>query len=335
MTDKQAKLDDGMERIAAAIDRASSVPVSVQLRGALEFGIASGDLASGLRLPSVRAFAARLGLSPVTVSNVYAALQTAGHIEGRVGSGTFVAGGGTRVRAADMRALEDRIADLIEAGRACGLTRTELSLRVSMAPARRRRHMRIVMVGNFLEATEAYAAELRRYMRDGDRVEAATLDLLKAMPQDGIDMIAAPKTLLPDIRNALPGKPVAGVTLIPNEATRIALASVAPDARVAGYSYFPGFVAIMKSGILRFAPQVSDLTMVVRGETGEAATISRADVLIYATGADYLRDTLLPGQTAFEYRHIPEPKAVRSELLPAIEACRATLAAVDTKEDAT
>jgi len=75
------------ERLALVLDKTSSVPVSVQLRGALEYGIATGDIPPSTRLPSGRRLASHLGLSPVTVSNVYAALQEAGHVQGRVGTG--------------------------------------------------------------------------------------------------------------------------------------------------------------------------------------------------------------------------------------------------------
>ena len=44
MTQHQAIFERGMDRIIQAIDRGSSVSLSVQLRGALEFGIASGEL---------------------------------------------------------------------------------------------------------------------------------------------------------------------------------------------------------------------------------------------------------------------------------------------------
>lgn len=335
MTGKRAYFEQAVEQIAGAIDRGSSVSVSVQLRGALEFGIASGDLPEGLRLPSVRALAERLSLSPVTVSNVYASLQKAGHIEGRIGQGTFVSGSATRASAANLQALENRIAELIEMGRSCGLSRAELALRVSMTPARARRHMRLLMVGNFHDATAFYAAEIRNHLRDGDSIEAATLESLTAETINEVDLIVAPKTLLPTLRDMRPGKPVVGLTLIPNEATRVALASIASDAKVVGYSYFPGFVAIMKSGILRFAPHVGDLSMVVRDEPGAEAAIARAEVLIYATGAEYLRDRLTSSQQAFEYRHTPEMQAVRTELLPAIEARRTALTTEQTKEETT
>ena len=58
-----------MDRIIEAMDRKSSVSLSVQLRGALEFGIASGELPADARLPSVRALAARLGIPARPGSN--------------------------------------------------------------------------------------------------------------------------------------------------------------------------------------------------------------------------------------------------------------------------
>ncbi|XDA98017.1 GntR family transcriptional regulator [Sulfitobacter sp. LCG007] len=322
MTEKQAEFEPEIERIVAAIDQGSSVPASIQLRGALEFGIASGDLPDGQRLPSVRAMAKRVGISPVTVSNVYAALQTAGHIEGRAGSGTYVRasiGTDQRRRLAEVDA---RIAELIALGRDCGLTLTDLALRVTMAQPAAERPVSVLMVGNFHDATEAYAADIRAYLRDSDRIEPVTLQDLERTGADGHDLIVAPRTLLPQIRELFPKIDAVGVTLIPNESTRVALASLDPDVRVAGYSYFPGFVTIMKTGIQRFAPHVADLTMVVRGDTDEADRISGAEVVIYASGADYLRQQLRPGQAAFEYRHTPDAQSIRSELLPAIETCR-------------
>lgn len=94
MTNTPAEMEQALDRVLGALDRDSSVPLSVQLRGAIEFGIGSGILRAGTRLPSVRAMAARCGLSPVTVSGVYSALQEAGHIEARVGAGTYVSGAG-------------------------------------------------------------------------------------------------------------------------------------------------------------------------------------------------------------------------------------------------
>ncbi|ETX28604.1 GntR family transcriptional regulator [Roseivivax isoporae] len=324
MNENRAELEPSVERIVQAIDPASSVPVSVQLRGALEFGIASGELIAGQRLPSVRALARRVGMSPVTVSTVYAALQAAGHVEGRAGSGTYVRATGDTDQRRRLAEIDARVAELVALGRAAGLSPAELSLRVSMAQPAPRRPVCLLMVGNFHDATESYAADLRAHLRDGDSIAAATLADVEAGGARGHDLILAPRTLLSRLREVAPDIEAVGVTLIPNEATRVALATLSPDARVVGYSYFPGFVTIMKTGIQRFAPHVSNLTMVVRGDDDEARRIADTEVLIYASGADYLREALAPGQLAFEYRHTPDAQSVRTDVLPAIESCRRT-----------
>ena len=155
MTQHQAIFERGMDRIIQAIDRGSSVSLSVQLRGALEFGIASGELPADARLPSVRALAARLKISPVTVSNVYAALQASGLVDGRVGSGTFVSGGGSRATDGRFRQLDQQIAELLTLAKSCGVSASELAVRISMTSTARPRPVRILMVGNFTDATRA------------------------------------------------------------------------------------------------------------------------------------------------------------------------------------
>jgi GntR family transcriptional regulator len=324
MTQQQDIFERAMDRIIQAIDRKSSVSLSVQLRGALEFGIASGELPADARLPSVRALAARLKISPVTVSNVYAALQTSGLVDGRVGSGTFVSGGGSRATDGRFRQLDQQIAELLTLAKSCGVSASELAVRISMTSTAQPRPVRILMVGNFTDATRAYADELRAHLPEGDQIEAAVLEDIAAAPPRDVDLVIVPKTLLAKAREILPDVEVIGLTLIPNEATRVALASIPPDAKTLAYSYFPGFVTIMKAGILRFAPHVTQLTMKVRDEAGVAEAMQSADVVIYATGADYLRHDLQPEQVAFEYRHTPDIHAIRTEILPAIETCRAS-----------
>ena len=55
-----------------SVDRDLPVPLGVQLRGLIEYGIACGELVPGDRLPSVRELADPLGVAPMTVSQVYA-----------------------------------------------------------------------------------------------------------------------------------------------------------------------------------------------------------------------------------------------------------------------
>lgn len=325
MTRSASAVDEAFSRIARAIDRASSVPVSVQLRGALEYRIGTDEIPVGARLPSVRKLAQLLGLSPVTVSHVYAALQAAGHIEGRVGSGTYVADGkgDLRPHPDKLRELETRIDELMTLGASIGLTPAELAFRISAAPTGPRRKMRLLMLGKFHDATESYAGAIRPHLAGGDEILAQTIQDLSGHPLPQIDLVVVPRATRPEAEKLFSGIPVVGITLIPNEMTRVALASIPPEADVAAISYFADFMTIMKTGIMRFAPHVTQVTAMVRDDPALPDLLDRADVLIHSTGAEYLRTRFSPQKTAIEYRHTPDAQSIRSELLPAIEACRA------------
>jgi DNA-binding transcriptional regulator YhcF (GntR family) len=73
------------------IDPTSGTPPYEQLRSQIASRVASGDLAPGSRLPTVRALAAQVDLAVNTVARVYRELEADGVVvtEGR--RGTFVA----------------------------------------------------------------------------------------------------------------------------------------------------------------------------------------------------------------------------------------------------
>jgi GntR family transcriptional regulator / MocR family aminotransferase len=79
-----------------AADRAAPAPLTVQVVGQLRTAMTDGRLAAGERLPSTRALAATLGISRTIVTGAYAQLFAEGWIEGRHGSGTYVADGASR-----------------------------------------------------------------------------------------------------------------------------------------------------------------------------------------------------------------------------------------------
>jgi GntR family transcriptional regulator/MocR family aminotransferase len=76
-----------------AADRAGPAPITVQIVGQLRTAMTDGHLAAGERLPSTRVLAATLGVSRTVVTGAYAQLFAEGWIEGRHGSGTYVADG--------------------------------------------------------------------------------------------------------------------------------------------------------------------------------------------------------------------------------------------------
>jgi GntR family transcriptional regulator/MocR family aminotransferase len=76
-----------------AADRHASLPLTGQIATQVREALADGRLAAGERLPSTRALAATLGVSRTVVTAAYTQLFAEGWLEGRHGSGTYVAPG--------------------------------------------------------------------------------------------------------------------------------------------------------------------------------------------------------------------------------------------------
>ncbi len=93
------------------VDPHSGVPIYVQLKEQIKKAVASGLLAEGDQLPSVRELALRLTVNPNTVAKVYQELEREEVIETARGLGTFVARRredyGLKQEAALDRALEN------------------------------------------------------------------------------------------------------------------------------------------------------------------------------------------------------------------------------------
>jgi GntR family transcriptional regulator / MocR family aminotransferase len=72
------------------IDRQHATPLYQQIETYLRQSIVAGTLAPTMRLPAARQVAQDLGVSRITVENAYAALESDGLVERRIGSGTYV-----------------------------------------------------------------------------------------------------------------------------------------------------------------------------------------------------------------------------------------------------
>ncbi len=72
------------------IDAGHPTPLYHQLERAIRFAIATGKLALGDQLPTVRQLAVDLRINANTVAKVYAELERTGVVETRRGVGTFV-----------------------------------------------------------------------------------------------------------------------------------------------------------------------------------------------------------------------------------------------------
>jgi GntR family transcriptional regulator len=95
------------------IDTNHPTPIYAQLERSIRFAIATGRLAIGDQLPTVRQLAVDLRINANTVAKVYAELERVGVLETRRGVGTFVserpeeASLGRRDREKHLRELAD------------------------------------------------------------------------------------------------------------------------------------------------------------------------------------------------------------------------------------
>ncbi|WP_327047402.1 PLP-dependent aminotransferase family protein [Microbispora sp. NBC_01189] len=77
--------------VPVTVDRAGPAPLAVQVAAQLREAMRTGGLKAGERLPSTRRLAVLLGVSRTVVTDAYQQLYAEGWLEGRHGSGTYVA----------------------------------------------------------------------------------------------------------------------------------------------------------------------------------------------------------------------------------------------------
>ena len=76
--------------VIGSVDPRDRTPIYAQLDRGLRAAIATGRLAAGDQLPTVRQLAVELSVNANTVARVYVELERAGILETRRGVGTFV-----------------------------------------------------------------------------------------------------------------------------------------------------------------------------------------------------------------------------------------------------
>lgn len=312
------------------VDRDLPVPLRTQLQGLIEYGIACGELAPGETLPSVRELAEKIGVAPMTVSQVYADLKSAGLIDARPGAGTYVAGDlQTRLAGRpDTTALHRHIDQLIDESRAMGIRSAEFVALVSSRVFYRDSigpRLRIVMIGLFPDATASYARFIAARLGKAVAVEPLTI---AAIERDGnartransADLAVTFANRHREVATLVPNTKVVTVSFTPSEETRMALASLDSLASIAVVSRFPDFLPIMKTGVQRFAPHISEVTGATIETPGLDALIARSSVVIYASGAEEITNQLPEGVQAIEYRHAPDVADIERVIVPIIRA---------------
>ena len=112
---------------AFRLDLHSGVPVYRQLIDQITGAMASGALAPGDQLPTVRQVAVDLSINPNTVARAWRELEIRGVLETQQGTGTFI--GRQKVRRDDVereRQLTQLVADFVARAGASGFTVEDL-----------------------------------------------------------------------------------------------------------------------------------------------------------------------------------------------------------------
>jgi GntR family transcriptional regulator len=116
-----------------SISQTDTRPMYLQILEQIRARIAAGDWAAGKELPSIRALAAALNVSVITIKRAYLDLETEGVIVTRHGKGSFVADVNGLAGELHEEKLVEHLAQAATLGRLLGLTEDELAARLRRA----------------------------------------------------------------------------------------------------------------------------------------------------------------------------------------------------------
>jgi GntR family transcriptional regulator len=115
------------------ISQTDARPMYLQIMEQIRARIAAGDWEPGKELPSIRALAAALNVSVITIKRAYLDLENEGVIVTRHGKGSFVADVNGLAGELKDAQLEQHLAEAAGIGRLLGLTEEELAARLRRA----------------------------------------------------------------------------------------------------------------------------------------------------------------------------------------------------------
>jgi GntR family transcriptional regulator len=119
------------------ISHADPRPMYLQIMDQVRRRVAVGDWPPGLELPSIRALAASIQVSVITVKRAYLELEREGVIVTRQGRGSFVADSAGLSARLHHEELDAHLAAAADVGRRLGLTEDDIAVRLREAIRKR------------------------------------------------------------------------------------------------------------------------------------------------------------------------------------------------------
>ncbi len=109
------------------LDHSNGIPIYLQIVQQVKYLVASGRLAPGDELPTIRALAERLVVNPNTVARAYRELEAAGVVTTRRGAGTHVSDAGSPLaRRECLAVLTQRVDALLAEARQMNVSTEEV-----------------------------------------------------------------------------------------------------------------------------------------------------------------------------------------------------------------
>ena len=115
------------------ISQTDARPMYLQIMEQIQARIAAGDWPAGKELPSIRALAAALNVSVITIKRAYLDLENEGVIVTRHGKGSFVADVNGLAGELQEERLEEHLTRAVEIGQSLGLSEDDLAARLRRA----------------------------------------------------------------------------------------------------------------------------------------------------------------------------------------------------------
>jgi GntR family transcriptional regulator len=112
------------------ISQTDARPMYLQIMEQIRARIAAGDWPAGKELPSIRALAAALNVSVITIKRAYLDLESEGVIVTRHGKGSFVADAGSLAEELQDEKLDEHLKAAADLGRQMNLTEEEMTARL-------------------------------------------------------------------------------------------------------------------------------------------------------------------------------------------------------------